>query len=269
MSARPARGQADADAALDALVAVARRLDAITRIEPPAGIAVLQSIVDATVVVFSAEAASLALFEPATGRLVFRVAAGSHGAGVVGVEVAPGDGVAGYVFSTGQPLAIADVRADPRFGHETAARTGYVPRSLLAVPLVGGDGPIGVLEILDRADGGSFTLGDIERASVFARQATVAIAATSIERDGARLLAAAIRAILGADTTPGARSRPDPAAIDVLIATVMDRSLDRDAAGWRLADAVARATDAPASDVDLVVELLDVLAGRARRPRRS
>ena len=45
-------------------------------------------------------------------------------------------GIAGYAFSTGQPLAVADVAQDPRFDRTVAESTGYVPRSLLATPLV-------------------------------------------------------------------------------------------------------------------------------------
>ena len=98
-------------------------------------------------------AVSVAVHDAATDRLVFRVAAGPEGGGVVGLEIAAHEGIAGYVFSTGQPLAVADVVADPRFERTTAERTGYVPRSLLAVPLVDEEGTLGVMELLDRRDG--------------------------------------------------------------------------------------------------------------------
>ena len=117
------------------------------------------------------------------------VAAGAQGQGVVGVSIAPHEGVAGYVFSTGQPIAIVDVAADPRFGASTAQQTGYVPRSILAVPLLDVEDSLGVLEILDRRSGEGFALRDVELAGVFARQATVAIRATRLERGTALLRA--------------------------------------------------------------------------------
>ena len=163
--------------ALELLAAIAARAEAAGRLEPPGGAAVLRSIVDATVVLFDAEAASIALYDAATDRLVFRVAAGAQGQGVVGVSIMPHEGVAGYVFSTGQPIAIVDVAADPRFGASTAEQTGYVPRSILAVPLIDDEDSLGVLEILDRRSGEGFALRDVELAGVFARQATVAIRA--------------------------------------------------------------------------------------------
>jgi GAF domain-containing protein len=246
------------------LAAVARRLDAAAHLEPAGGAAVLQSIVDATVTLFDAEAASLALHDPVTDGLVFRVAAGEHGQGVIGVTVAPGEGVAGYVQATGRPLAIADVAADPRFERAAAERTGYVPRTLLAVPLVDETGVLGVLEILDRRDGGSFGLRDIELASVFARQASVAIRATGLERGAAQLLRDALVAITAADASGLADGD-----IDALVSAATPAGGEDDAV-WRIADRIARLDDPDPADVRFIVEILDALDRRtaARRPRR-
>jgi GAF domain-containing protein len=247
-------------AALELLDAIAHRAEGAVRLEPPGGAAVLRSIVEATVALFDAEAASIALYDQAADRLVFRVAAGEQGQGVVGVSIAPHEGVAGYVFSTGQPMAIADVAADPRFGSETAQRTGYVPRSLLAVPLVDDDDSLGVLEILDRRDAAGFGIREIELASVFARQATVAIRATRLDRDTATLLREALRALVGEDRDV------DPGVVDEIV-TAATAGLDADtgSALWSLADRVARLRAADPDQVGLLVDLLDVLLARAER----
>src|SRR3970040_2111051 len=91
------------DAALAILREVAWRLGAAARFESPAGAAVLRSVVDAAVALIRAEAASIALHDPAANRLVFRVAAGERGAGVVGLEIDADEGVGGYVFHTRPP----------------------------------------------------------------------------------------------------------------------------------------------------------------------
>ena len=254
----PGRSAGLSQAALDLLDAIAHRAEAAARIEPPGGAAVLRSIVEATVALFDAEAASIALYDRATDRLVFRVAAGAQGQGVVGVSIAPHEGVAGYVFSTGQPMAIADVAADPRFGADAAQRTGYVPRSLLAVPLVDDDDSVGVLEILDRRDAAGFGLREVELASVFARQATVAIRATRLERDTATLLREALRAFGdGGDET-----------IDEIVAAAA-AGLEGDTGTplWSLADRVARLRTADPEQVGLLVDLLDVLLARTEKRR--
>ena len=257
---------ARASDALLVLTAVARRLDAAARLEPPGGEVILQSIVDATAALFAAEAASLALHDPSEDRLVFRVASGERGQGVIGLSIATDDGVAGYVFTTGQPLAIADVAADPRFERGAAEQTGYVPRTLLAVPLIDDVGVHGVLEILDRSDGSSFTLRDIDAATLFARQASIAIRATELERSGARLLRDALRAI--AVTEPGTI---DETAIDALVTAATDGTAATDDPVWRLADRVARLVTADPDDIDLVVDMLDALIRREtrRRPART
>ena len=200
------RDERRASAALTLLAAVARRANAAERLESAAGEAVLRSVVDAAVALIRAEAASIALHDPTIDRLVFRVAAGEQGQGVVGVTIGSDEGVAGYVFSTGQPLAIGEAASDPRFGRAAAELTGYMPRSLLAVPLTDDAGTIGVLEVLDRRDGAPFDLRDMEAASIFARQATVAIRTTRLERDTAHLLETALRSLdadLDADDIDG------------------------------------------------------------------
>ena len=249
-----------------ALRAIAIRAEAARRLSPPAGTAVLASIVEATVSLFGAEAASIALFDTTAHMLVFTVAAGEYGREVIGLAIDPSEGVAGYVFSTGQPMALSDAAADARFGRTTAERTGYVPRSLVAVPLVDDEGILGVLEVLDKRGEAGFDLRDVELASVFARQATVAIRATRIERDTTQLL----RSVLG--TVAVAASRDGDATIGETIdieAIVSDASLELDAADdgalWALADQIARLRAADPGDVDLVRELLSVLVRRAER----
>ena len=258
----PRRDTPLSGAALALLESIAIRARAAATLEPPGGAAVLRSIVEATVELFDAEAASIALYDRAADRLVFRVAAGTHGQGVVGVSIAPHEGVAGYVFSTGQPMAIADVAADPRFGAETAQRTGYVPRSLLAVPLVDDDDSLGVLEILDRRDAAGFGLREVELASVFARQATVAIRATRLEHDTATLLREALRSL-----EPAAFDASQVAIDEIVAAAVAELDGETGTPLWSLADRVARLRAADPDQVGLLVELLDVLLARMDRRR--
>jgi GAF domain-containing protein len=246
------------DRLLRALDAVAVRAAIAGRLEPPAGEAVLRSVADATVTLFDAEAASIALHDPDTDRLVIRVAAGTAGAGAVGLTMGSSEGIAGYVFTTGQPLAVSDVAADPRFDRSAAEGTGYVPRSILAVPLVDDGGTIGVLEVLDRRGEGGFGLRDIELASVFAHQASVAIRSSRLDRDTGELLRSTLAA-LGTD---------DAEPVEAAVAAAVARLDDGDEADglWALADAVARARAAAPDEVALVVEILDALARRAPHP---
>jgi signal transduction protein with GAF and PtsI domain len=254
--------EGDRPAALDALVAVAVRLAAAERLAPATAEPALRAIADAGAAALHVAAASIALHDPATNRLVFRAAAGPHGEGVIGVAIAPHEGIAGYVFSTGQPLALADVATDPRFERGTAERTGYVPRSLLAVPLVDAEGIVGVMEWLDRIDGAPFDLTDLEVATRVAAAATATARATRLDHDAAGLL----RRALAATATEADPTSPMDAEAVVTAATA---DLAAGDALWRLADRIGRLRDADPDDLDLAVAWLDALLARTQRRGRA
>jgi len=254
------------DASLRRLVeALAARGAVALRLDPPGLDRLLRSIVDATVTLFDAEAASIALVDP-DGRLRFRVAAGDQGAGVVGLVVEPGDGIAGFVLATAQPIAISDVAADPRFDREAAAATGYVPRSLLAVPLESGDRVIGVLEVLDRRDASGFDLRDVAQAGVFARQAATAIEVSRTERDVVTLVAAGLAAAAAESAADGADA-PDWEAV---AADAVGRlATDVEPGFWDLVDRLARLRVADQDRVRLAIDVLEVALRHAVRDSGS
>ncbi|HSD75998.1 MAG TPA: GAF domain-containing protein [Solirubrobacteraceae bacterium] len=252
--------------ALDALVAVAVRLAAAEHLGRTDAEPALRAVADAGAAALRVTAASIALHDPVDNRLVFRAAAGPQGGGVVGLSVAPNEGIAGYAFATGQPLAIADVATDPRFERETAERTGYVPRSLLAVPLVDEEGIVGVMEWLDRLDGAPFDLNDLEVATRVAAAATATARATGLDRAAGRLLRRALEAAL-ADATANDADAIDADAIDALVAEV-STELAGDDPLWRLADRIGQLRAADPDDVDLAVDWLDALLARTRRRSR-
>ena len=246
-----------APAVREALEAIAARVAVAGRLEPMVGEAILRSIADATVAIFDAQASSIALLDQAIDKLVFRITAGVAGEGARGLVIEPGEGIAGYVFSTGQPLAVADVQVDPRFDRRAAEASGYVPRSILAVPLIDEAGSIGVLEVLDRKDGNTFTLRDLDVAAVFARQATVAIRAGRVPRDAATLLRTTLVAIAGGETVKTALGQ----GLDAL------RGEDEDDGFWSLVDVLARVRSTNPEQLGLVTELLEVVARRTPTSR--
>lgn len=147
--------------------------------------ALLNSITEVARRLFDAAACSIALIDEEEEELIFYVTAGAGADEVLGVRVPMGQGIAGYVATTGQAIAIEDVTADPRFARDVAESTGYVPRSILATPLDTGEGTIGVLEVLDRSDTAT---GDLELLSLFAHQAALAIESSKVFADLGRVL---------------------------------------------------------------------------------
>ena len=110
----------------------------------------LQAVVDLGRGVFGAAACSVAVLEPDEEHLVFRAASGAGAGEVIGLRLPVNRGIAGWAVSSGQPIVIGDVRADPRFARDVAESTGYVPRSILAAPLETPRAVVGVVEVLDR-----------------------------------------------------------------------------------------------------------------------
>ena len=135
---------------------------------PDASRGLMEAIVHTAAGVFGAAAASVALVDHTTGELVYQCAWGAGAREIVGVRLPPGQGIAGGVLGSGVAEAIPACRADRRFSAAIAAGTGYVPYTMLVMPLVRGGRPIGVLSVLDRRDGGSYREDDLEPAALFA-----------------------------------------------------------------------------------------------------
>lgn len=152
----------------------------------------LRSITAAAKDIFEAAACSLALLDDAQEELTFYVASGTGAEDVVGMTVPVGQGIAGWVVASGQPIEIADVTRDPRFARDVAESTGYMPRSILAMPLETERAMLGVIEVLDRrAEGGSGP-HDMELLALFARQAALAIENSRVFSELGRALFAAV-----------------------------------------------------------------------------
>jgi GAF domain-containing protein len=248
-------------AALQALRRAARRSAVARRLDAGAEQDLLQTIVEATVALFEAEASSIALFERDPDRLEFRVAAGAQGQGAIGLSVPPTRGIVGFVYSTGQPLALSDVMSDPRFDRATAERTGYVPRSIAAVPLIDRDQPVGVLQVLDKSTTPTFTLKDMELLAVFATQAAAAIRAARVQRDSERLMRAVIERV--------AEDASEEQVADLVSAAAVELDTDEEAPFWQLVDRVAQMRNLSDREQRLVADILDVVATHASRGRRS
>lgn len=142
---------------------------------PATNQALLQSIVEAAARIFGAVAAAIALLSDDGQFLEFKVAYNVINQNIVGMRFPSDQGIAGYVTMTGQPLAIANVAEDTRFNRSFAQQSGYIPRTILAVPLVSEGRVIGVMETLDKVSGESFTIHDMELLAIFASQAATAI----------------------------------------------------------------------------------------------
>jgi GAF domain-containing protein len=133
--------------------------------------ALLQSVVDVARAIFGAQAASILLHEQGATELTFAAVSGEGSGTLVGRRIPLTTGVAGWVFATRQPLAIEDVSSDPRFAGDVASSTGYVPKGIMAAPLLNEDRALGVISVLDRPRRVEFSLIEMDLLGAFARLA--------------------------------------------------------------------------------------------------
>jgi GAF domain-containing protein len=94
---------------------------------------------------------------------------------LVGQRFPSSTGIAGWVLVTRQPLVVDELDKDPRFAREAAESTGFVPKGLMAVPLLHEDQALGVLEVLDRPQKAAFSLAEMELLGLFANEAAIAL----------------------------------------------------------------------------------------------
>ena len=165
---------ADARLAEDLRAALVRSALAGTIAAPVTHSRLLEMIVETAAQVISSQAASLFLVDEERRELVFEIALGQKAEEVKKFRVPLGHGIAGHVASTGQPTATSGT-VDPRQAREIGESVGYIPRTILCVPLFYADRVIGVLELLDKADEATFTMLDMHVLGLFANMAAVAI----------------------------------------------------------------------------------------------
>ena len=135
---------------------------------------VLETVVREIQVLLNTERSSVLLRDSASADLVFAAVAGESSDILIGTRVPIDAGVAGWVAREGQAALVEDVRQDPRFWNEADARTGYVTRSVLAVPIKFRNMVWGVAEAVNR-HGGPFTDHERDMLEALASSAAIAI----------------------------------------------------------------------------------------------
>jgi GAF domain-containing protein len=159
--------------------------------------AVLGSAIDAT-------GATLGWLLATDGdQLVVRAIAGADQQ-FVGAQVSAHSGFAGYVASSGQPLAMSPRGDDERGAEGVAALVGTRPGSVLAVPCGTDEAVLGVLELVEKFGGVPFSFDDVEVATLIAGIAGVALGAedaTATEVPAPRELGDALARLAVTDAT--------------------------------------------------------------------
>lgn len=117
------------------------------------------------------EEASVLVRDGDLGDLRFLVATGKVADRLMEMRIPAGKGIAGFVLSSGQPVAVTDVGEESTFYAEVDRQTGYSTQTILATPLRYNGEVIGVLEYVNRRGQPPFkpfTPDEMDRAAIYA-----------------------------------------------------------------------------------------------------
>jgi GAF domain-containing protein len=224
----------------------------------------LRSLTETARRLFGAAACSLALLSDDETELVYTTAAGAGADDVTGMRIPVGQGIAGWVMQSGQPVAVNDLAGDARFSRGVAEQTGYVPQAILAVPVETTRRAFGVISLLDRDARRPGAEQDMALLSLFADQAALALEAVGVFGELGRVLLSAL-----ADAAQRQAAAADGS--DVLAEALREQSMSLprpDAELAALGASFASLARQGAAERRLALEVLDA-AGRFAERRSS
>jgi len=155
---------------LEVMIQVTRTLTSTLDVER-----LLKLIIRIAVDLVHSEGASIILEDPRTGALVFRAAHSPKSDELLNMQIPIEGSIAGTVFKSCEPLIVQDTASDPRHYDQVDRDIEFRTESILAVPMMFKERPIGVLEAVNKLNQALFDDHDVQTLSTLAAQAAVAI----------------------------------------------------------------------------------------------
>ena len=137
--------------------------------------ALLSRILESATRLTMGEASSLLLVNSENNKLYFEISIGSKEDELKNYSLNMGEGIAGWVAKNSTSLIVNDVDTDPRYFAEIGDKIGFNTKSILAVPMLIKEECVGVIEIINRNDGGYFSNEDLQWLEMFASQSALTI----------------------------------------------------------------------------------------------
>ena len=131
----------------------------------------IENLLKVSATAMNSEEASVIIRDGDNGDLRFLSAIGKVADRLTNLKIPAGKGIAGFVFSSGQPMAITDVGEEESFYAEVDRQTGYSTQTILATPLQYNGEVIGVLEYVNRIGEPpyqAFTPDEMDNATLYA-----------------------------------------------------------------------------------------------------
>ncbi|MDY6971855.1 MAG: ATP-binding protein [Thermodesulfobacteriota bacterium] len=122
-----------------------------------------------------AEASSVYELDEEKGELFIRIARGEKKEPIKKIKFKLGEGIAGRVVQSGQPMIVQDVRKEKFFSDKFDRITGFTTKSMICVPLILRNKPIGALQVLNKKSDEPFTETDLDLLNNMSQQIAVAL----------------------------------------------------------------------------------------------
>lgn len=122
-----------------------------------------------------AEVCSIFEVDHERNELFFRLARRDPRRKTQAIRMKMGEGIVGWVASSGEPLVVPDTEKDNRFSAKVDSLTGFITRSIIALPIKHREQILGVLEVLNKRGPDAFDSEDLEVLAIVASQIGIAI----------------------------------------------------------------------------------------------
>ncbi len=139
---------------------------------------IIDLVIDVAADLTDSQAASLLLSEPDSDNLRFVATSDPESSPILGIPIPREDSVAGWVVSNNEPFISHHLQPDEGQNHyrEIILKTGWIAKSMLAVPLRHKGEMLGVLEAVNKFGDAEYTDHDVAVVQALASQAAMAIA---------------------------------------------------------------------------------------------
>jgi signal transduction protein with GAF and PtsI domain len=152
------------------LRSIIQTIDVVNALTAPLTLSI-ENLLKISAAEINSEEASVIIRDGDDGDLRFLSAIGKVAEHLKNLKIPSGKGIAGFVFSSGQPMALTDVSEEDTFYAEVDRQTGYSTQTILAMPLHYNGEIIGVLEYINRVGEPPyepFTSAEMDKVALFA-----------------------------------------------------------------------------------------------------
>jgi len=159
---------------------------------------VLNKVLTEAQKVINADAATLWLINEKTDLIEPRVVIGPKTKEFVGIFLEKGEGIAGKVIEQREAELVTDVLQNPNWTNRIDSITGFITSSILTVPIIWNENPVGCFQFVNKKDGNLFSKDDLRFAMSVANLSAIIITNAQLYEEQKALMMSIARTLTAA-----------------------------------------------------------------------